>query len=231
MPPLHGAHDRHQLGTRILGDKLVTIVRGFEWAAVAAHLENVNENGLGRGWVACSGAVKSELITQRSRVQIPPPQPQNPRKIVGFVYLGVPSSIPHLTSSNGSPTGATGCPGRRPLEARTRSRRDDGRRRGTRTRVRTALRTRQTADSTSAGDRPTHARTGRIASGTRTGDDPPGLDGRSSGRAGASRRVPGASAGNVDGRLRLVQPPWNAPARVDASTRRPGARCASGGGF
>jgi hypothetical protein len=39
-------------GTRIRGDKLVTIVRGFGWAAVAAHVENVNENGLGRGWVA-----------------------------------------------------------------------------------------------------------------------------------------------------------------------------------
>ena len=39
-------------GTRIPGDKLVTIVRGFGSAAVAAHVENVNENGLGRGWVA-----------------------------------------------------------------------------------------------------------------------------------------------------------------------------------
>ena len=27
-------------GTRILGDKLVTIVRGFGWAAVAAHHQN-----------------------------------------------------------------------------------------------------------------------------------------------------------------------------------------------
>jgi hypothetical protein len=42
------------------GDKLVTIVRGFESAAVAPILEKANENGLGQCGVVRGGVVKSD---------------------------------------------------------------------------------------------------------------------------------------------------------------------------
>ena len=49
-PLFHGARDCHRFGTRPLGDKLVTIVRGFRWAPVAALVENVNQNGPSSLW-------------------------------------------------------------------------------------------------------------------------------------------------------------------------------------
>lgn len=42
------------------GDRLVTIVRGFESAAVAPILENTNEDGLGRCGVVRGGVVRSD---------------------------------------------------------------------------------------------------------------------------------------------------------------------------
>jgi hypothetical protein len=74
---------------------MVTIVRGFGWAAVAAHRKK-RQQKWACAWRGSLGSVCAiELITQRSRVQIPPPQP--------VLEKGVPSdSEPLFYCGNGA---------------------------------------------------------------------------------------------------------------------------------